>query len=384
MDNSVWHQVVPFGTLVVLAMVSLGVAGNTTHLKQQFLGGASKNIELIELWRIGDSEDDEVLFSRLLDNSIAIDSEGQIYVADWGPNVYVLDSGGRLVTTMGTRGSGPGEFEAATGVFVDPMDEIFVFDLQQRRLTGFSSGGSEISLIQSLWGSELSFPSQLVGVDSTGFYIAYRSPYSGSGKGLDRLEAPRTVDLHFVDRNGRRDPAPIVTLPNKKSVVMQDRWGGFSVYQAPFPPEPRMLMSQVGLFYTGFGGSLDINVRTVNGKVVRELHRNHKPIPVTARELEEFFEGSSSEFQKKAGSPEFKPAFQYFEVDDAENLWVKLSSPEGAALATWIVIDSYSNEQLASVQLPNAVRLEAIRGGRAYAVHTVEGEAPFIIAFQIK
>ena len=138
------------------------------------------------------------------------------------------------------------------------------------------------------------------------------------------------------------------------------------------------------MLFAGFGNSLDITVQSVNGGVVRELRRNHEPVPVTRGELEEFFEGSSSKFQKKAGSPEFKPAFQYFEVDDAENLWIKLSSPEGALLATWIVIDTASNEQVASVELPEVVRLEAIRGNRAYGVHAAEGEAPFLIDYEVE
>ena len=370
---------------VVLVIAMLVVAGMQTQRMEPSVAEPSKNISLTELWRMGDSEDDEVLFSRLPSNSIAVDAKNQIYIADWTPHIYMLDGAGNLVTTIGRRGAGPGEFEWATSLFVDAADAVCVFDLQQKRVVVFSPEGRSVMFTRTLQDSELSYPSEIVGIHSTGFFVTYVSSYSGSGGGERILEDPRTVDVHYVDRSGDRSPKPFITLPYKRKVVMTDRWGGFSVYDAPFPPAPRVQMSLAGLLYSGFGETIEITVRSPDGDMNQVIRQIHQPVPVSSRELDEFFGNASKKFREKAGSPEFKPAFQYFEVDDKANVWIKLSAPDGAELATWIVMDPSFNE-LARVEVPIAVRLEAIRGNRAYGVHEVDEsvEAPFLIAYEIQ
>jgi len=75
--------------------------------------------------------------------SIAVDSDGHIYVMDFqAQDVRVFDAQGQYVRTLGGPGSGPGEISAQAGfVFTNPRGEILVPDLGNQRVSVYSPTG---------------------------------------------------------------------------------------------------------------------------------------------------------------------------------------------------------------------------------------------------
>ena len=69
---------------------------------------------------------------------IGVDSEGHLYVVDglWGV-IQVFDRQGRLLYYFGSRGTGVGEFQLPSGLFIDHDDRIFVVDSFNRRIQVF-------------------------------------------------------------------------------------------------------------------------------------------------------------------------------------------------------------------------------------------------------
>ena len=64
-------------------------------------------------------------------HSIAVDSEGMLYVSDWGNDrVQVFTRDGQFVRSFGKKGSGQGELNGPRGVCVD-ADYVYVVDIQQ-------------------------------------------------------------------------------------------------------------------------------------------------------------------------------------------------------------------------------------------------------------
>ncbi len=65
---------------------------------------------------------------------IGVDSEGHIYVVEGLSNlVQVFDDQGRLLYYFGQKGSGFGDFQLPTGLFIDRNDRVFVIDSFNRR-----------------------------------------------------------------------------------------------------------------------------------------------------------------------------------------------------------------------------------------------------------
>jgi PKD repeat protein/uncharacterized protein YjiK len=68
-------------------------------------------------------------------DSLAVDSNGNVYVADTGNNrIQIYDSGGHYVATWGTYGSGDDQFNDLDGVAVDSNGNIYVADSGNHRV----------------------------------------------------------------------------------------------------------------------------------------------------------------------------------------------------------------------------------------------------------
>lgn len=63
---------------------------------------------------------------------VSIDAEGRIAVAELGgARAAVLDPQGQTIVTIGSRGSGPGQFQQPTGISLDDTGRVYVADFQR-------------------------------------------------------------------------------------------------------------------------------------------------------------------------------------------------------------------------------------------------------------
>jgi streptogramin lyase len=81
---------------------------------------------------------------------IAFDKTGNIYVSDYTNNrIDKFSSTHEFITSWGSKGSAPGQFNGATAIAVDSNDNIYVSDSWNHRIQVFSSSGAFIRT----WGS---------------------------------------------------------------------------------------------------------------------------------------------------------------------------------------------------------------------------------------
>lgn len=78
--------------------------------------------------------------------NVALDSEGNIYVADSGNNrIQKLNSEGQFILQWGTFGSAPGQFNEPWGIAVDESGHVYVADTWNHRIQKFDSSGNFLS-----------------------------------------------------------------------------------------------------------------------------------------------------------------------------------------------------------------------------------------------
>lgn len=334
--------------------------------------------DLVELWRLGDTESDDVLFESIWD--VAVDTRGRIYVVDRGQApVYVLSDAGELVREIGRQGRGPGEFARVKNVFVGEADTVFVWDYDIYRITVFTPGDHLLATTVRILPAErgLGNAFDFIGVVPEGFLISYKTPFRPSDE-----EAARTTDVHLVSREGEM-LEPALAQVQDLEMIMSPKTMSF--YVVPFGRSPVIAASSTGLLYSAYSDSISVAVRSVDGRVKHRIRWEHTPVPVTFKDREARFSGSSKGYRnatQKAGIHSTKPAFQHFVVDDQENVWVQLSTAYGATTARWLILDKSGN--VVDATLPANVRLKAIRGDRAYGVLTEDSGAEVLVAYAIQ
>lgn len=106
---------------------------------------------------------------------IAIDSANNLYVADTGNNrIQKLTAAGVFVTKWGAPGSGNGQFNSPQGVSVDSVGTVYVADTLNNRVQLFSNTGTFIEVCGSAGSGDGQFASAVdVASNSAGtfFYV---------------------------------------------------------------------------------------------------------------------------------------------------------------------------------------------------------------------
>jgi hypothetical protein len=142
------HAVVCFGLIAgSLAIAACGKGGGPSLSApgQVDFGDAFR---LVDTLRLAQSEDNEIIRISGMD----VRSDGSVVLTDPSEGVVRLyGPEGKLLRTIGRRGSGPGEFLFPATPTFDAQGRIHVFDLNLMRVSVFNDGGAllrSVSLAQ--------------------------------------------------------------------------------------------------------------------------------------------------------------------------------------------------------------------------------------------
>ncbi|HEV8383242.1 MAG TPA: peptidyl-alpha-hydroxyglycine alpha-amidating lyase family protein [Candidatus Acidoferrales bacterium] len=108
------------------------------------------------------------LFNKPSD--VAFDRAENIYVSDGYGNSRVVkfDKNGKFLTTWGTKGTGPGQFDLPHAIVVDGRGRVFVADRENSRIQVFDSNGNyqtEWKHLGQPWGLALTHDGALLVAD---------------------------------------------------------------------------------------------------------------------------------------------------------------------------------------------------------------------------
>ena len=81
--------------------------------------------------------------------------------------------------------------------------------------------------------------------------------------------------------------------------------------------------------------------------------------------------------------PKTRPAYEALVLDDSERIWLRLSAPEGALEARWILVNLEGRVQATTI-LPSTVWLKVVAGNRAIGTSIDDEQgAPLVVAYEI-
>ena len=149
--------------------------------------------------------------------SIALDTQGNVYVADeWLNRISIFDKDGEFLSSWGKAGSGDGELDRPAGIAISGDGTLFLTDSRNHRVQKFSLDGQFKGKFSSFgdgpgqfnlpWGIGLDKDSQVFVADWRNDRIQqftadgeWKASFGQSGSGIGQFNRPTSV---CVDEDG--------------------------------------------------------------------------------------------------------------------------------------------------------------------------------------
>ena len=336
-------------------------------------------LTLTEVFRIGDEDaGDGLLLGRPRD--MAVDSQGRLYVADSGwDGLLVFSDSGVQEGVIGRAGKGPGEFERVSAVHIDAQDSVYVWDSSLDRITIFSPDEHELVHSFTVQNDGMSLGG-FVGPIDRGFLIRYSGIPGWSLPAVENL-----AKVKLLDWSGKAITDSVAYLPGQEMLVHDDEgviWGT----DLPFGDEPHFVLAHDQTLYYGSSSAIRFVGTAMDGASNEVIEVPHIPVRISKAERDKIIqEEEKREFKRMLRDrlPEIKPAFVRIVPDDEGRLWIALSRAEKVTAVEWLVVDS-TGTVVARTELPEYVRLYAVREGRAYGrLTSPETDVPMVVVWAI-
>jgi hypothetical protein len=321
--------------------------------------------------RLGDATSDKaVLFGAGLVGATRLPN-GNILVADRGEfSLKVFDTTGKLVKSLGRKGSGPGEM-----TFVAKLwrcgDEIIAYDIENGyRNTVFSP---DLKLKRSF---RFHSPTEGGGV-----------PYASSCNAAGRFVHHGWESHKAMKAGVFRTPVPIWTSGADSTgkvvgeMLGSERWGQVVDGQfrgtrpLPLGKEPVIAMGD-DRFYTGTADTYTITMHAMDGRVLGTFGKPAGQLATTRADIDLAIEmeaaGRGDDVRarvraayEKMDLPRTVPAYRAMRVDAVGDVWVQDYPRSKSSMATWTVF-TREGRQLTEVRLPTALTVFEI--GKDYVL----------------
>ncbi|MCY3546755.1 MAG: 6-bladed beta-propeller [Gemmatimonadetes bacterium] len=331
---------------------------------------------------------EEILFDGIV--SIVRDGAGNLIVADNGAGeIRVFDAAGSHLRSFGSRGDGPGEFQALVGAWLLADGNIVAADRRLQRISRFDRRGTLLGTgtLAGVEGMDMvtpvgpagpaTFLSQVRSLTMPGIS---ESPLESLEEAFGGDEAPPEYFVRY-----RLDGAPIDTVarhPGQQMSVSAVGSGtnmSLNLLRVPFSPEPAAHGSDRGVVVTA-GTRYEVGVFDDTGALIRIVRLAEPPTPRTDEHLEAYVRNSGNPFAQDEAAirsmianyremplPETLPAYTDLRNADSGELWARRYHLRGAPAFRWDVFGA-DGRYLGRVEIPSSFAVEEIGLGQVVGV----------------
>lgn len=331
---------------------------------------------------------EEILFDGIV--SVVRDGAGNLIVADNGAGeIRVFDAGGRHLRSFGSRGDGPGEFQALVGAWLLADGSIVAADRRLQRISRFDPQGTLLGTetLAGVEGMDMITPVGPAGPAT--FLSRVRSftmpdmnddPLQSLEEAFGGSEAPPDYFVRYS-----LDGAPIDTVarhPGQQMSVSASGSGtnmSLDLLRVPFSPDPTAHGSDRGVVVTA-GTRYEVGVFDDTGALIRIVRLAEPPTPRTDEHLEAYVRNSGNPFAQDEASirsmvanyremplPETLPAYTDLRTADTGELWARRYSPRGAPAFRWDVFGA-DGRYVGRVEVPSSFAVEEVGRGQVVGV----------------
>jgi len=234
---------------------------------------ALRSVELVEQWRIGGEDDEDILLGVIFDGKVG--ANGDVYLIDRQlSQVLVISPDGELVTTLGRQGDGPGELNNPHGLIMLGDGKVGViqgFPGKVIVINPDDTPGGEIHVGGSAEEGGFNFVRSLVKCDD--HLVGTR------GRATFDMETAKSVSTNILAIMDLEGADQVVVLEDTQESDMQRR-----VFdeEAEFSEMNEWAAGAGALYTAPVRDDYVINVRNLDGDLVRVMSR-----PFTTRQRDD-------------------------------------------------------------------------------------------------
>lgn len=319
-------------------------------------------------------------------NSIAVDRNGTIYVADrWAVRLFGPD--GRLLRSIGRQGSGPGEFDEVGTIGLLPGDSLYAFDPGHRRITVFTPTTFRPAYNTQIGQNQLfpAYDARLVqgGRSAVAMFQAAYGSYD------DReIKGPRKTVVRLLDADGSLRKDSVLAVGERENLILHSPE---AISINPFGRMTYFALASGDRIVSAWSDSLKFEVHTVEGRHLKTVRPSYAPPrrPITSRDRDSVSAALGNDWVPATTirraldryPPTTWPLLQEMIVDDRDRIWAAITGARGEPVH-WTAFDMEGN-RVAQLDLRENTRLRLVRGTRAYAVETDDNDVPQVVVYDL-
>jgi len=304
---------------------------------------------------------------------LTTDEEGSFYVTDGDRKVVKkYDVNGRFLQSIGRPGQGPGEFQTISAARFDGKGNIYLNDVSNQRISFLSREG------RYLKGIRVPFLLEGVVINSKGLHIGRSADNVRLGKG-------KRWDYFYGLFDDRFNlAAEFLRLPQEAQVFKNFGSAAqvFADYLSSmaFTPSVNYVLDQNDLLYFGYSQDYEIKVFSSEGKLLKRIQRDFKPVEIDKRHKEYFVQnlseqtlakmppGEEEEVFELIRYPKYLPAYERFTL--MENGWIFVVVDSVRVEYKLVDIFNREGEYLAQFETDIPTDWLSFNNGKAYSVAT--------------
>jgi len=319
-------------------------------------------------------------------------SGGFVVVNSGTSELLFFDQSGRLQSTVGRRGRGPGEYSSIRDAALLPGDSLAVFDPSARRVSILSPEGVFVR--------SFALQAPFEGGGSLTRMVALRDGTVMVGYSEVHQMAPQPRAVYFGQRLFRYSTSGELRSPNGFALPESEHFvqatlpsmGGVAYWDLAFG---RMMTVRPDSTFVLVGDGTDwtVQLRTTEGTVLLTHHLRRPTFPVEASDKNRYRDGAlagSQGSQRQVAErmvaempyPKKKPAFRRFETDGLGRLWIETYPEVSQTESVWIRLDSHRRTATA-VAFPRRFRALAFTGHLAFGVWRDPDDVEYVHIYRL-
>lgn len=291
-----------------------------------------KSVTFEEELTIGEEggPEEAILYSP---RDVLVDKMDNIFISDYQDgSIKVFAPDGNFIRSIGTKGEGPGEFQALSAMGFLPDGNLLTLDIMARRTSLFDNNGEFVS--SHAWrNSHLN----LILTDQSG-YVADEDTY-----GAERKLFVKKYDLNGNELESWGEFTPMEIKIQRSGEAMLSITVPYSP-QSIFTGDPARMR-----LYHCLNNKYLIEVFDGTGKLFRKIDRPYNPVLFTQSDAEDYYAAfdrrgnkAFSDMAREVELPKVKTITGDMIVDSRGYLWVatnEIKEEEGRPHRAWDIFD---------------------------------------------